>query len=94
MKSFGRKSSSFGKLARRSTSHSSWRAARPPPLFLPRDAGEDRGGGLNGLNGLSVLNSVSPSGSPQLKTKAVREIVARWAAGLIRHPRAGARETQ
>jgi hypothetical protein len=24
---------------------------KPPPLFLPRDAGEDEGGGLNGLNG-------------------------------------------
>jgi len=32
---------------------------KPPPLVLPRDAGEDAGGGLNGakrLNGLNVLN--------------------------------------
>jgi hypothetical protein len=48
---------------------------------------------LNGLNGLSVLNSVSASGSPQFKTQPVREIAARWAAALIRYPRAGACET-
>jgi hypothetical protein len=28
----------------------------PPPLILPRDAGEEEGGGLNGLNDLNVLN--------------------------------------
>jgi hypothetical protein len=28
----------------------------PPPLFLPRVAGEDEGGGLNGLNDLNGLN--------------------------------------
>jgi hypothetical protein len=33
-----------------------FKAFKPPPLFLPRDAGEDEGGGLNGLNGLNVLN--------------------------------------
>jgi hypothetical protein len=28
-----------------------------PTCFLPRDAREDQGGGLNGLNDLNVLNS-------------------------------------
>ena len=28
----------------------------PPPLVLPRGAGEDEGGGLNFFNGLNVLN--------------------------------------
>jgi hypothetical protein len=27
-----------------------------PSTFLPRDAGEDEGGGLNGLNDWNVLN--------------------------------------
>jgi len=30
----------------------------PPPLVLPRDAGEDEGGGLSDLNGLNILNLV------------------------------------
>jgi hypothetical protein len=37
-----------------------FKSFQPPPLFLPRVAGEDEGGGLNGaqrLNGLNVLNS-------------------------------------
>jgi hypothetical protein len=29
---------------------------KPPPSILPRDAGEERGGGLNGLNFLNDLN--------------------------------------
>ena len=29
---------------------------KPPTSFLPRDAGEDEGGGLNGLNDLNCLN--------------------------------------
>jgi hypothetical protein len=32
---------------------------KPPPLVLPRDAGEDEGGGLNGLNALNGLNDPS-----------------------------------
>ena len=32
---------------------------RPGEAFLPRDAGEDEGGGLNYLNGLNVLNQRS-----------------------------------
>jgi hypothetical protein len=30
---------------------------KPPPLFLPRDAGEDTGGGWNDLNYLNGWNS-------------------------------------
>jgi hypothetical protein len=37
---------------------------KPPPMFLPRDAGEDEGGGLNGLNSLNVLNCGCYRGSP------------------------------
>ncbi len=37
---------------------------KPPPLFLPRDAGEDEGGGLNGLNGLNLLNKTFYSTTP------------------------------
>jgi hypothetical protein len=29
---------------------------KPPPLSSPRDAGEDEGGGLSGLNNLNFLN--------------------------------------
>jgi hypothetical protein len=29
---------------------------KPPPYVLPRDAGEETGGGLSDLNGLNVLN--------------------------------------
>ena len=32
------------------------RSVQTPTSFLPRDAGEDEGGGLNDLNGLNVLN--------------------------------------
>jgi hypothetical protein len=35
---------------------------KPPPLVLPRVAGENEGGGLNGaqrLNGLIVLNDLN-----------------------------------
>jgi hypothetical protein len=38
----------------------SFKTLKPPPFILPRDAGEDRGEGLNGaqrLNGLNFLNS-------------------------------------
>jgi hypothetical protein len=35
-----------------------FKSFKPPPLFLPRVAGEDEGEGLNGLNGLNVLNQV------------------------------------
>ena len=33
--------------------------SNPLPLVLPRDAGEDEGGGLNGLNFLNDLNHAS-----------------------------------
>ena len=33
-----------------------FRSVQTPTSFLPRDAGEDEGGGLNDLNGLNVLN--------------------------------------
>src|SRR5690242_9942396 len=32
------------------------RSVQAPTSFLPRDAGEDEGGGLNGLNGWNRLN--------------------------------------
>ena len=31
---------------------------KPPPYVLPRDAGEETGGGLNELNGLNDLNGI------------------------------------
>jgi len=33
----------------------SLRSVQAPTSFLPRDAGEDEGGGLNGLNGLNHI---------------------------------------
>ena len=39
----------------------SFKTFNPPPLVLPRDAGEDEGGGLSGaqrLNGWNVLNGL------------------------------------
>ena len=43
---------------------SSSRTLQPPPLILPRDAGEDEGGGLNGaqrLNDLNDWNELNPT---------------------------------
>jgi hypothetical protein len=37
------------------------RSVRSPTSFLPRDAGEDEGGGLSVLNGLNDLNFWSKS---------------------------------
>jgi hypothetical protein len=41
---------------------------KPPSLFLPRDAGEDAGGGLNDLNSLNVLNCAFYQGRPPIDT--------------------------
>jgi len=38
-----------------------FKTLKPPPLVLPRVTGEDAGGGLNGAQRLSVLNSLNPS---------------------------------
>ena len=62
MKSFGRKFFSSGELARqKSSALIVARCETPSFIPPPRRGGGDRGGGLNGLNGLSVLNSISPA---------------------------------
>jgi hypothetical protein len=32
-----------------------FKSFKPPPLFLPRDAGENEGGGLNGALAIELL---------------------------------------
>jgi len=36
-----------------------FKSLKPPPLVLPRVAGEDEGGGLNGAQRLNVLNGLN-----------------------------------
>jgi hypothetical protein len=52
--------SELGEFQKTFNSFKKFKSFKPPPLFLPRVAGEDEGGGLNGLNGLSAKGRISP----------------------------------
>jgi hypothetical protein len=45
-----------------------FQSLQPPPLSSPATAGEDEGGGLNGLNCLNVLNPIDRRLTPRTNT--------------------------